>query len=401
MTPARRIRPGSPSFVALIAGFMTMTAMTIDINLPAIPATAADLGTDLPTAALTVSLFFVGFALGQLVWGPVSDRYGRRPAMLVGTTIFVLATLGCALSRDIGTLLALRLVEGFGAGAGSVLGRAVIRDLFTGPEMARILSLALAAFVTAPIVAPSIGAVILGLTDSWRAIFLFLAGYGLVLLALAWLLLEESLPRRDPLALRPGRLLGAFAAVFTHPASWPAAAVVVLAFTPLNAYLTSAPAVFMGGYGMDPTTFGLAFAAVAAFSALGNLLNARLASRWPLPLVMRLGLLTGALACLATLPLAWTGQGGPWAVVAGFAVFFTGFGLVVANGTALALQPHGAIAGSAVAALGFGHTVVPAALAAGIAALYDGTAVPLLAATLALLLAALALMGRVARPVTG
>jgi MFS transporter, DHA1 family, multidrug resistance protein len=145
-----RIAPGSRAFIALIAAMMTMTAMTIDINLPAIPVTAEALGTSLTTTQLTVTIFFGGFAVGQLVWGPLSDRIGRKPGVLIGTAVYVAASVGCALAPSIETLLALRTVQGFGAGAGSVLGRAIIRDLFEGPQMARILSLALAALSPPP-----------------------------------------------------------------------------------------------------------------------------------------------------------------------------------------------------------------------------------------------------------
>ena len=390
-----RIRPGSPAFIALIAAFMTMTAMTIDINLPAIPLTALDLGTSLTTAQLSVPLFFVGFALGQLLWGPASDRFGRKPAMLVGTAVFIVTTIGCALSGSIETMLAMRVVQGFGAGAGAVLGRAVIRDLFQGPEMARILSLAIAAFITAPIIAPSLGAVILGVTGSWRAIFVFLALYGLALLVLAWLYLDESLAEKNPAALDPGRILAAFAAVFRDSASLPAALIVILIFGTLTLYLTNSAAVFMDGYGMDPTTFGIAFAVVAVFSALGSVLNSRLVRDMPLATVIRYGLIGGLVTGTLTLLVAWTGVGGRWAVVVGFALFFINFGLVAANSTALALQPHGSIAGSAAAVLGFSQTVVPAVFASLVAAAYDGTAIPLLVATVALVLLGLVVMRRV------
>lgn len=393
-----RIRPGSPAFIALIAAFMTMTAMTIDINLPAIPLTAVDLGTSLTTAQLSVPLFFVGFALGQLLWGPASDRFGRKPAMLAGTAVFIVTTIGCALSGSIETMLAMRVVQGFGAGAGAVLGRAVIRDLFQGPEMARILSLAIAAFITAPIIAPSLGAVILGVTGSWRAIFVFLALYGLVLLVLAWLFLDESLARKNPAALDPGRILAAFAAVFRDPASLPAALIVILIFGTLTLYLTNSAAVFMDGYAMDPTTFGVAFAVVAVFSALGSVLNSRLVKNTPLATVIRYGLIGGLVTGTLTLLVAWTGIGGRWAVVVGFALFFINFGLVAANSTALALQPHGSIAGSAAAVLGFAQTVVPAAFASLVAAAYDGTAIPLLVATVALTLLGLVVLRRVPTP---
>ncbi len=200
---AGAVVPGSGAFIALIAAMTAMTAMTIDINLPAIPVTARDLGTSLTMAQLTVTVFFGGFAIGQLLWGSLSDRIGRKPGILIGTVLYEIATVGCALAPDIGTLLTLRVIQGIGAGAGAVLGRAIIRDLFQGAQMARILSLVMAAFILAPIVAPSIGAVILTFA-SWRWIFGFLAIYGAVVLVLAAVFLDETLKVKDLNALDPG-----------------------------------------------------------------------------------------------------------------------------------------------------------------------------------------------------
>ena len=357
---------------------MTMTAMTIDINLPAIPDTALDLNASLTAAQLTVTIFFGGFAVGQLFWGPLSDRLGRKPGVLIGTVIYVIATIGCALAPDMQSLLALRAVQGFGAGAGSVLGRAIIRDLFEGPQMARMLSLALAAFITAPIVAPSIGAMILSVA-SWRWVFGFLAVYGVVMLALVACFLEESLQARDRRTLGAAQILGGFAAVFRHRASRPWAIVVTLLFGTLTVYLTNSSAVLMQGYAMTAAEFGLAFALVAICSSAGNLVNSRLVHRVPLTRLIRRALLAAMVAAAFALALAATGLGGVWSLVVVIGLFFTAFGLVAANGTTLALQPHATITGSAAAALGFAQTVIPA-LIGGLAALfYDGTAVPMLA----------------------
>ena len=378
-----RITPGSPAFIALIAAMMTMTAMTIDINLPSIPATAADLGTTVPLAQFTVTIFFAGFAVGQLVWGPLSDRIGRRPGVLIGTGIFLLATIGCALAPNIESLLALRTLEGFGAGAGSVLGRVIIRDLFDGVEMARILSLALAAFITAPIVAPSIGAVILTFA-SWRWIYGFLAIYGLVILLLAALLLEES--RKEPVAGGQGLagLLRGFAAVFRDRSSRAWTGVVVLCFGTLTVYLTNAPAVLMQAYGLGPSAFGVGFALVAVCFSGGNLLNSRLVRRLPLPVLVVHAQAAAALGTALALGVAASGLGGVWGLVAAMGLFFGAFGLITANATTLALQPHGSTAGAATSALGFAQTVVPAMLGGAVALLYDGTALPMLAAILGL-----------------
>jgi MFS transporter, DHA1 family, multidrug resistance protein len=378
---ARPITPGSGAFIALIAAMMTMTAMTIDINLPAIPVTAADLGASLTTTQLSVTAFFGGFAIGQLVWGPLSDRRGRKPCLLIGTVVYIVATLGCALAPDIASLLTLRAVEGFGAGAGSVLGRVIIRDLFDGPQMARMLSLALAAFITAPIVAPTIGALILAFA-SWRWIFLFLAVYGVVMLVLAGLFLEESLKVHHRQTIGPARLLRAFGDVFRDPGSRAWAIVVTLVFGTLTIYLTNSPAVLMQGYGLSPSGFGAAFAIVAVCSSIGNLLNSRLVRHLALARLIRLALLAATAMASLALGLALTGVGGVWSLVVVIGLFFVCFGLVAANGTTLALQPHAAMAGAAAAALGFSQTVVPSVVASAVALMYDGTAVPMLATIL-------------------
>lgn len=396
MTPAALVRPvapGSGAFIALIAALMTLTAMSIDINLPAIPETARALDAGLTTAQLTVTLFFAGFAVGQLVWGVLSDRTGRKPAMLAGFVLYEIATVGCALAPSIEALLALRVIQGFAAGAAAVLGRVVIRDLFEGPQMARILSLALAAFITAPIVAPSIGAVILSFAG-WRWIFGFLALYGAVLMALAALFLEESLKEPGRTGQGPGRLLAAFVAVFRDPRSRRWAVVTTLIFGTLTIYLTNASAVLMDGYGLDATAFGIAFAAVAVCSSAGNLLNSRLVRHLDLRRVTRSALVAALASALLALLLAWAGWGGVEALVGALGLFFVAFGLVAANATTLALQPHGAIAGSASAALGFAQTVVPAAAGSVVAALYDGTARPMLVATILLVLGCLLAAGR-------
>ncbi|MGE3295065.1 MAG: multidrug effflux MFS transporter [Geminicoccaceae bacterium] len=382
---ARPIAPGSGAFIALIAGMMTMTAMTIDINLPAIPITAAELGGSLTTSQLTVTIFFVGFAVGQLFWGPLSDRIGRKPCILVGTGIYVVASIGCTLAPEIMTLLALRAVQGIGAGAGAVLGRAIIRDLFDGARMARMLSLVMAAFITAPVVAPTIGAAILSIA-SWRWIYGFLTLYGLVMLALVALFLEESLKVRNPHALGAGPLLRAFGAVFRDPRSRLWSLIVVLVFGTLNAYLINSSAVLMEGYGLTAAEFGGAFALIALASSVGNLLNSRLVRTVPLVPLIRWSLLAAVLTAALALALAVTDIGGVWALVLAIGLFFVAFGPVAANGTTLALGPHATHAGAAAAALGFGQTVVPALIGGIVAGFYDGTAVPMLATILALFL---------------
>lgn len=386
----RPIEPGSPAFVLLVAGLMTMSAMTIDVNLPAIPATAADLGAPPAQIGLTVTIFFVGFAFGQAVYGPTSDRFGRRPVLIAGIAVFVAASLACAAAGDAATLLAMRLVQGFGAGAGPVLGRAIIRDLFHGAQMAQLMSFAMAAFIIAPIIAPSIGALILQVT-SWRGIFLFLAGYGLVLLLIAATLVRETLARPQPEALHPGRIAAAWLRVLRHPQSRRFGAIGTLALSGLVVYLANVSAVFMTTFDLTPGQFGIAFAAIALCAAVGNLVNARLVRRLPLVRLIALGAVVGAGALATSLCLWLAGGTGPWTMLPGFAGFFLAFGPIVSNSMTLALAPHGTMVGAASSALGVVQSVVPATIGSIAAAAFDGTPVPAVTAMLVVTLAAGAL----------
>ncbi len=387
MAKSSTFAPGTAAFVLLMAGLMTMSAMTIDINLPAIPVTAEEFGVPVSLVQLTVPIFFIGFAFGQAVYGSASDRFGRKPVMMVGIVLFIASSLACVVAPDAHSLLAMRLVQGLGAGAGPVLGRAIIRDLFQGPQMARVMSFAMAAFITAPIVAPSIGAVILA-GSSWRWIFVFLAAYGGMLLVLALLFVGESLKLPDPLATRPSRVLRAWGVVLRNRDSLVYGGIGTLALSALVVYLSNASAIFMTGYGFSAGGFGAVFAAIAVCSAVGNLLNARLVRSVPLTMLIRRALLL-CLGILGGSLLAWAaGWQQPWVPLLGFGGFFFCFGLMISNGTTLALQPHGAIVGAATSVLGVAQSVVPAIAGSLSAVLSDGTPWPTLLAMLGLTLAA-------------
>ncbi len=364
--------PGSAAFVVLIAAILTMSAMTIDINLPAIPATAAAFQASETKAQLSVAVFFVGFALGQAFFGPVSDRFGRKPVLVLGILGYLAATVACALAPTIDSLLAARLAQGLAAASGPILGRAIVRDRFEGAEMARVMSFALAAFITAPLIAPSIGAVILGVA-SWRWIFWFLALYGAVLLALVLAFLDESLKTPDARSLTPRRVAAAYRAVLRDAVSRRYGAAVILAIAMLLSYLVSAAPIFMTGYGLSAAAFGVVFALIAVCSALGSLVNTRLVRRLPLETIVRGAFVGAALAMLLGLGLVALGRGMPFALVLPFGAFFFAFNIIVANATTLAMRPHGDIAGAAASVLGVLQSLIPAGIAMLVAALHDGT----------------------------
>jgi len=368
---AGRLSPESPLFVVLLAGLMSISAMTIDINLPAVPAIAAAFGASVDAAQLTVTLFFAGFGTGQLLVGPLSDRTGRRPVLLGGLALFTATSLLCALAPSLEALLALRTLQGAFAASAPVLGRAVVRDLFAGARMARVMSFAMAIFVSAPLVAPSLGALIMQL-GGWRAIFVFLALYGAAVGAAAHRWLPETLACPDPDAFAPRRILGAFVTVLRHPRSRAWGLVTVCAFTVLLVYLTSSPVVFMLHFGLGPGAYGLAFAAVAAFSVAGNLVNARLVRSLPLETVARVVLALGLLLALSGTLLDSTGLLGPLSAVPLFGGTLFCFSVLMSDALTLAMQPHARIAGAASSVLGVLHTLIPAGVASALAAIGTG-----------------------------
>ncbi len=365
------------AFVFLVSALMSMGAMTIDVNLPAVPAVAVELGGGLASAQLTVTSFFAGFALGQIFIGPLSDRFGRKPVLLWGIGLFVLASLACLLATDIETLLLLRMLQGLAGATGPILSRAVVRDLFEGPVMARVMSFVMAAFITAPIVAPAIGAGLLAL-GSWRWIFAFLALYGLAMLAWTALGLEETRRVPDPAALRPTRILAGYRALLGHRHSRRYAIVTVLVFVTLIVYLTNVPVIYMARFETDPGSFALMFALTAACAALGSLANARLVRFFSLPEVIAFGSAGAFASGFLNLLVTAFDPATAWFLVPGFGAFFFSFSLIVSNSTALALQPHGRMVGSVVSALGVLQTLIPAVVGSLLAILGEGGTFPTL-----------------------
>ncbi len=393
---ASAMRPGR-AFVVLLSALVAFQAISTDLYLPSLPAITADLGTDIEAVQLTLSLFLLGFAFGQLFWGALSDRFGRRPVLLAGLGAYLLSTLACALAPSIGLLILFRLLQGASACAAVVLGRAVVRDLWAPQEAARVLSYLASAMALAPMAGPILGG---WLTErwGWRANFYALALFGVLVLAASARLLAETNRLRDPDALQPRRLLGGCRIILESPVFRAHALAAAFVYSGIFTFISGSSYVLIELAGLGPRFYGLAFATAAFGYMLGGFAGGRLNRR----LAIR-GLLLGG----STITVAAAGLGfllalrvppGFVAIVLPVFLFMFGAGLVLPAAMAGAIGPFPERAGAASALLGFIQLVVAAAVGVVVAALYDGTARPMTGILALAALATLAASFIAARP---
>lgn len=345
-------KPGSGAWILTLAALAATAAMSIDMSLPAQPRIAVDLGVGRASAQLTLSLFLVGFAFGQLVVGQVSDALGRRRALLVWLGLYAAGGVCAALSPTIALLCAMRVVQGFGAAGGPVIGRAMIRDTQPTTEAARLLATLMSALAIAPMVAPSIGGALL-VASGWRAIFAVLAIFGALLVALAWGTLAETLPAERRVAFAPAALARNLWRVVRTPGIPAPIGVVCLLFGGQFAFISDSPFVFMEHHGASPTRYAIYFGLTALSLMAGAALGGRLLRRRGPREVVRIGATLLLAGGVATALLPWLAPGaGAVALLAPAALYFHGVGMTGPSATALALEPVPWAAGTASALLG-------------------------------------------------
>ncbi|MCM3846209.1 multidrug effflux MFS transporter [Pseudonocardia sp. DR1-2] len=338
--------------IALILGaLIALGPLTIDTYLPALPDVGRDLVASEPVVQLTLTGTLAGLALGQLVIGPLSDAYGRRRLLLAGTAVHVLASALVAVAPSIEVLAVLRVLQGVGAAAGAVIGLAVVRDLFTGRAAATMLSRLILVMGAFPVLAPTLGAALLNWV-SWRGVFLFLAGYGLVMLAVVTSGLPETLPVSRRRSARFGPTLRTYGGLLRDRTFVGLVLVAGLAMGALFSYVSGAAYVYQQQFGMDQQTFGIAFGAGAIWLVVGTQLNPVVLRRFEPRQVMSTAVAAGVLVGLVLAVLTATGTGGLPAVLAGVWALLLACGFVLPNAPALALARHGESAGTASALLG-------------------------------------------------
>lgn len=365
--------------LALILGALAAIGpFSIDMYLPALPALGAALGASPGAVQGTLAIYFLGLAVGQVLYGPLSDRLGRRRPLFVGLGLYTLAAAACALAPDIQALTAARLVQALGGCAGMVIARAVVRDVTDERGAVRLMAQLMLVMGVAPVIAPVIGGALLP-AFGWRGIFGLLALYGVALLLAIRLFLPETLPaerrRRDgvPAVLRVWRGLANDRRFMGHAL---AGGCIIGG---LFAYISGSPFVFMELHGVPAGQYGFYFGAnalgiMAAGQVVGRLAQ-RVAPARLLPVVIWVPLLAG----LVLLGVAATGLGGFAALLVALFAYVAMIGAVMPLTVALAMGPHGAVAGSASALMGTLQFTIGAAAGALLGLLQDGTAVPMAA----------------------
>ncbi len=365
--------------LAVILGALTaMGPLAIDMYLPALPTIARDLGTTPAAVQVSLAMYFVGIALGQAFYGPLSDRLGRKPALYFGLTIFVAASIGCALAWNVQSLIAFRFLQALGGCAPLVVPRAVVRDHFDERGSVRMLSVLILVMGLAPILAPLIGGQLL-INYGWRSVFWVLTAYGVIWCVLVGLLLPESLSleRRKRQPVRA--ILALYARLLRDRSYMGYVLSGGMIFSGLLAYIAGSPFVFIELFHVPPEQFGLFFGTNAFGIIAASQINRWLASRMAPRRIIRIILPVAMVAGLTLLVNAYTGFGGFAGILVPLFFFIACHGFVMPNTTALAMAPHGTIAGSASALLGTLQFVLGATAGALVGVLGNGTAVPLAA----------------------
>lgn len=394
--PAPSVAPARLRGLLLVA-LAAFTALSIDIVIPVLPMVARDLGTSTGTAQLALGVFVLTFAVCQLFYGPLSDRYGRRPIILFGVSLFALASLFCLFAATVEQLLLGRALQAMGAAAGPAIARAMVRDLYGREAAARMLARMGMAMGLIPAVAPILGG-LLAEAFGWRAVFAVLLGFGALALVGVAFGLPESNHRRAPGALRPRALAASYASLLGDRAFLAYTAAGAFLYAAMFAFHSLASFVFVERLALGPTAFAAHFALVVGAYIAGNFASTRIVPRVGLDGAIRRGLALAATGGLVMLGLHLAGVEHAMALVGpAMAVTFAG-GLIFPNATAAALAPHPERAGAASSLMGFVTFVLGAAFGAALAAWHDGSAKALTAgvalATLAGALAFLALRRR-------
>ena len=368
----------APSFglALLLTTLVALGPLSTDLYLPALPGLTQVFVTGVARVQLTLSVFLAGFAVAQLFYGPLSDRYGRRPAMLVGLGVYLLSSVACMLAPSIDTLIAARFFQALGACAGPVLGRAIVRDVYGPLQAARVLAYISGAMAIAPMIGPFIGGW-LTVWFGWRANFAALVLFSAVQMAVVFAMLRESNAHRDPTATQPRRILENFRALLASRRYLGYLLCVSFTYAALFSFISGSSFVLIDLHGLSPQWFGASFGVVVTGYICGTLITGRFTLRLGPSRMVWMGALLGAGAGTSMVVLALFEVRSVWAILLPMSGYTAATGLVMPNAHGGALAPYPKMAGVASALMGFVQMALAAAVGIVVGHLYDGTAIPM------------------------
>ena len=367
--------PSTPlSLVVLLGLLVALPALGTDMFVPALPVLALSLGAEVAAAQLTLTLYFVGVAAGQIVWGPLSDRYGRKPILFAGLGIVLAMSIAAAIAESVLAVAAARLAQGLGMASGALLGRTIVRDLYAHEHAAKLLSSISIVFSIVPIAAPLTGALLVN-TAGWPAVFTTHAAVALLLLV-AIVPLRETAPA-ERRSVNPGDVARTFREILSDRRFVSPYLVLLCAQVGILAWVTNSAFTLVRGLDVSTAAYGVMFAAVMLGQILGAWSSSRLVMRLGIPRMLRVGagVMFGAGAAAAA--LAWLGVSHWLAVVVPFFVFLYGTALVAPSATAAAMSPFPGSAGAAASLIGAIGFTAGALVSTLLAAVFDGSARPM------------------------
>jgi DHA1 family bicyclomycin/chloramphenicol resistance-like MFS transporter len=372
---------GKGEFIALAALLMAMNSLAIDIMLPALQQIGQTLGVDNENhRQYVVSAYLFGFGAAQLIYGPLSDRFGRRWPLLIGLAIYIASAIGIAVIPSFAGLLALRLVQGAGSAATRVITISIVRDIYGGRQMAEVMSLIMMVFMIVPVIAPGAGQIIM-LASTWHTIFIFMAALAMAVTTWTFIRLPETLAPANVRPFTLSSVLAAFGLFFSNRVALCYSIANSFVFGALYGFINSAQQIYVGIYQLG-VYFPVAFAGVAILMAISSFVNSQFVGRFGMRRLSHASLIG-----FCTLNFCWFivqllgPQPMPFPLFfAFFAVAMFQFGWIGANFNSLAMEPLGHVAGTASSVMGFMTTIGGALIGAAIGQAFDGTATPMVAA---------------------